>query len=50
MQEKRLEEEEAEAQFDMQLAQEVAHAKMARDISNEVCKNSRTYLRNQVDD
>ncbi|KAG6728435.1 hypothetical protein I3843_02G152800 [Carya illinoinensis] len=34
--EKRQEEEEAEAQLDMQLAQEAAHAKMARDISNEL--------------
>ncbi|XP_044507493.1 transcription factor GTE1-like isoform X2 [Mangifera indica] len=34
--EKRLEEEEAEAQLDMQLAQEAANAKMARDISNEL--------------
>lgn len=37
LQEKRREEEEAEAQLDMQLAQEAAHAKMARDLSNEVC-------------
>ena len=37
LQEKRREEEEAEAQLDMQLAQEAAHAKMAREISNEVC-------------
>lgn len=37
MQDKRREEEEAEAQLDMHLAQEAAHAKMARDISNEVC-------------
>lgn len=36
MQEKRLEEEEAEAQLNMQLAEEAAHAKMARDLSNEV--------------
>ncbi|XP_015870529.1 transcription factor GTE1 [Ziziphus jujuba] len=36
--EKRLEEEEAEAQRDMQLAQEVAYANMARDISNELCQ------------
>lgn len=35
-QERRREEEEAEAQLDMQLAQEAAHAKMARDLSNEV--------------
>ncbi|KAJ4720835.1 Transcription factor like [Melia azedarach] len=34
--EKRREEEEAEAQLDMQLAQEAAHAKMARDASNEL--------------
>ncbi|KAJ9691766.1 hypothetical protein PVL29_013839 [Vitis rotundifolia] len=34
--EKRREEEEAEAQLDMQLAQEAAHAKMAREISNEL--------------
>ncbi|XP_041000345.1 transcription factor GTE6-like [Juglans microcarpa x Juglans regia] len=34
--EKRQEEEEAEAQLDMQLAQEAAHAKMARDTSNEL--------------
>ncbi|KAG2729970.1 hypothetical protein I3843_01G267400 [Carya illinoinensis] len=34
--EKRREEEEAEAQFDMQLAQEAAHAKMARDLSDEL--------------
>ncbi|XP_018837362.2 transcription factor GTE6-like [Juglans regia] len=34
--EKRREEEEAEAQFNMQLAQEAAHAKMARDLSNEL--------------
>lgn len=34
--EKRREEEEAEAQLDMQLAQEAAHAKMARDTSNEL--------------
>lgn len=37
LQEKRLEEEEAEAQLNMQLAEEAAHAKMARDLSNEVC-------------
>lgn len=37
LQEKRREEEEAEAQLDMQLAQEAAQAKMARDLSNEVC-------------
>lgn len=37
LQEKRREEEEAETQLDMQLAQEAAHAKMAREISNEVC-------------
>lgn len=48
LQEKILEEEEAEAQFDMQLAQEAAHAKMARDTSNDVCKNFRTCLRNQI--
>jgi len=35
-QEKRREDEEAEALLDMQLAQEAAQAKMARDISNEV--------------
>ncbi|KAH9703553.1 hypothetical protein KPL70_011150 [Citrus sinensis] len=35
--EKRREEEEAEAQLDMQLAQDAAHAKMARDTSNEAC-------------
>ncbi|GAV71408.1 Bromodomain domain-containing protein [Cephalotus follicularis] len=34
--EKRREEEEAEAQLDMQLAQDAAHAKMARDLSNEL--------------
>ncbi|XP_062155801.1 transcription factor GTE6 isoform X1 [Alnus glutinosa] len=34
--EKRREDEEAEAQLDMQLAQEAAHAKMARDLSNEL--------------
>ncbi|CAN1130211.1 Transcription factor GTE1 [Linum perenne] len=34
--ERRREEEEAEAQLDMQLAQEAAHAKMARDLSNEL--------------
>ncbi|KAL5569270.1 hypothetical protein UlMin_025845 [Ulmus minor] len=34
--EKRREEEEAEAQLNMQLAQEAAHAKMARDLSNEL--------------
>ncbi|KAA8539306.1 hypothetical protein F0562_025998 [Nyssa sinensis] len=34
--EKRRKEEEAEAQIDMQLAQEFAHAKMARDLSNEL--------------
>ncbi|KAE9455503.1 hypothetical protein C3L33_12595, partial [Rhododendron williamsianum] len=34
--EKRRKEEEAEAQIDMQLAQEAAHAKMARDLSDEV--------------
>ncbi|PSS17715.1 Transcription factor like, partial [Actinidia chinensis var. chinensis] len=34
--EKRRKEEEAEAQFDMQFAQEVAHAKMARDLSHEL--------------
>ncbi|XP_065872373.1 transcription factor GTE6 [Euphorbia lathyris] len=34
--EKRREMEEAEAQLDMQLAQEVAHAKMARELSNEL--------------
>lgn len=34
--EKRRKEEEAEAQLDIQLAQEVAHAKMARDLSNEL--------------
>ena len=37
LQEKRREEEEAETQLDMQLAHEAVHAKMARDISNEVC-------------
>ncbi|CAA0825310.1 Transcription factor GTE1 [Striga hermonthica] len=31
------EEEEAEAQMNLQLAQEAAHAKLARDISNELC-------------
>ncbi|TXG49572.1 hypothetical protein EZV62_025447 [Acer yangbiense] len=36
--ETRREEEEAEAQLDMQLAQEAAHAKMTRDISNEACR------------
>lgn len=35
-QEKRREEEEAEAQLNMLRAQEAAHAKMARDLSNEV--------------
>uniref|UniRef100_A0A6N2LT09 Bromo domain-containing protein n=1 Tax=Salix viminalis TaxID=40686 RepID=A0A6N2LT09_SALVM len=35
-QEKRREEEEAEAQLDMQLAQEASHAKMARDLCNEL--------------
>ncbi|ONI23973.1 hypothetical protein PRUPE_2G216800 [Prunus persica] len=35
-QEKRLEEEEAEAQLKMQLAEEAARAKMARDLSNEL--------------
>ncbi|XP_059650836.1 transcription factor GTE1-like isoform X2 [Cornus florida] len=34
--EKRRKEEEAEAQLDMQLFQEAAHAKMARDLSNEL--------------
>ncbi|GMP55929.1 hypothetical protein CsSME_00020585 [Camellia sinensis var. sinensis] len=34
--EKRRKEEEAEVQLDMQLAQEFAHAKMARDLSNEL--------------
>ncbi|KAB1219647.1 Transcription factor GTE1 [Morella rubra] len=34
--EKRREDEEAEAQLEMQLAQEVAHAKMSRDLSNEL--------------
>ncbi|XP_052191167.1 transcription factor GTE6-like isoform X2 [Diospyros lotus] len=34
--EKRRKEEEAEAQLDMQLAQEAAHARMARDLSNEL--------------
>ncbi|KAK7315909.1 hypothetical protein VNO77_34491 [Canavalia gladiata] len=34
--ETRREEEEAEAQFSMQVAQEAAHAKMARDLSNEL--------------
>lgn len=37
LQEERRKAEEAEAQLNMQLAQEAAHAKMARDISNEVC-------------
>lgn len=36
IQEKRREDEEIQAQLDMQLAQEAAHAKIARDISNEV--------------
>ncbi|KAM7261765.1 hypothetical protein ACFE04_020842 [Oxalis oulophora] len=36
--EKRREKEEAEAKLDMQLAQEVAHAKMARDLRNELCE------------
>ncbi|XP_058211324.1 transcription factor GTE1 isoform X2 [Rhododendron vialii] len=36
LQEKRRKEEEAEAQIDMQLAQEAAHAKMARDLSDEL--------------
>lgn len=35
-QEKRREEEEAEAQSNIQRAQEAAHAKLARDLSNEV--------------
>lgn len=35
-QEKRREEEEAEVQLNMQLAQEAAHAKLARDLCNEV--------------
>lgn len=38
-QEKRREMEEAEAQLDMQLAQEAVHAKMARELSNEVYYN-----------
>ena len=37
LQEKKLEEEDAEAQLNIQLAQEAAYAKMARDISSEVC-------------
>ncbi|KAE9453022.1 hypothetical protein C3L33_15091, partial [Rhododendron williamsianum] len=36
--EKRRKVEDAESQFDMQLAQEAAHAKMARDLSNELDK------------
>lgn len=40
LQEKRRKEEEAEAQIDMQLAQEAAHAKMARDLSDEVVEIS----------
>lgn len=38
-QEKRREEEEAEAQLAIQLAQEAAHAKMAKDLSEEVFKH-----------
>lgn len=38
-QEKRREEEEAEVQLNMQLAQEAAHAKLARDLCNEVKEN-----------
>lgn len=38
-QEKRREEEEAEAQLNMQFAQESAHAKLARDLCNEVKSN-----------
>lgn len=40
LQEKRRKEEEAEAQLDMQLAQEATHAKMAKDLSIEVVKCS----------
>lgn len=36
MQEKRRDDEEADAKSNMQLAQQVAHAKIARDLSNEV--------------
>lgn len=36
MQDNRREEEKAKAQLKKQLAQEAAHAKMARDLSNEV--------------
>lgn len=36
LQEKRREDEEAQAQLDMQLAQDAAYAKMARDLNNEV--------------
>lgn len=39
LQEKRREEEEAEARSNMQLAQLAAHAKIAKDLSNEVLKN-----------
>lgn len=43
LQEKRRKEEEAEAQIDMQLAQEAAHAKMARDLSDEVVEFSTAF-------
>lgn len=36
IQERRIEQEKAEAQLNVQRAKEVEHAKMARDISNEV--------------
>lgn len=39
LQEKRREEEEGEARSNMQLAQLAAHAKIAKDLSNEVLKN-----------
>jgi hypothetical protein len=35
-----------EAKLDMQLAQEAAHAKMARDLSNEVYWNITAFLTN----
>lgn len=35
-QEKRREDEEAQAQLDMQLAQDASYARMARDLNNEV--------------
>lgn len=39
LQEKKREEEESEAQLSMMLAQEATYAKMAREISNEVCSS-----------